>query len=56
MMQMGKEEGILTGWIYPYGYEAPAPVPVPLGYRLEVETDLFLGLYVRWHYVREDCK
>jgi hypothetical protein len=40
-----------TDWVYPYGYEAPAPAP--RGYRLEVETDLFLGLYVRWRYVRD---
>ena len=43
-----------TGWIYPYGYEAPAPAPD--GFRLEVETDLFLGLYVRWRYVREESE
>ncbi|SFK18350.1 hypothetical protein [Celeribacter halophilus] len=43
-----------TGWIYPYGYESPAPAPD--GFRLEVETDLFLGLYVRWRYVREESE
>lgn len=47
-------ETLGAGWIYPKGFVAPEPAPP--GYCLVTETSVFMGLYVRWRYVREEIK
>lgn len=41
-----------TEWIYPARpYQTPEPAKP--GFRLEVQYDCFLGLEVRWRYLKE---
>ena len=40
----------MSAWIYPKGFVHPAPAPE--GFKLEVEYDNFLGIEVRWRYVK----